>query len=44
MGVLPDVRRLNITDWVENTMILIDLERWLLKSIARMVAYFYHIT
>jgi hypothetical protein len=44
MGVLPNVRGLNITDWVENTVILMDLERWLLKPIARMMAYFYHIT
>jgi hypothetical protein len=44
MGVLPDVRGLNVTDWFENTVILIDIERWLLKPIARMAAYFYHIT
>jgi hypothetical protein len=44
MGVLPNVRGLRVTDVFGNTVILIDLERWLLKSIARMVAYFHHIT
>jgi hypothetical protein len=44
MGVLPDVRRLRVTDLFGNTVILIDVERGLLKSIARIVVYFHHIT
>jgi hypothetical protein len=44
MGVLPDVRGLRVTDLFGNTVILINLERWLLKAIARMVVYFNHIT
>jgi hypothetical protein len=38
MGGLPDVRGLNVTDWFENTVILIDIEGYLLKPIARLVA------
>jgi hypothetical protein len=33
-----------VSDVFGNTVIFRDLERWLLKSIARMVVYFHHIT